>query len=184
MARYLQRERRPPGKEKVMTTTDYAQAYETGLQKTVRFLRSRGVEPSTAEESAQAAWARGWEKRKHLKEAKQVVQWVNTIALNIFRGRYRKESREEALPVREFAVDPENRVARVDLAKSAAQCSKRDWLLLTAHYVDGYTSEEIAERMDLNPVTVRVRISRAKSKVRAFLVAGAPTGHGRLGAMA
>jgi len=155
-----------------MTTTDYAQAYETGFQKTVRFLQSRGVEASTAEESAQAAWARGWEKRQHLKEAKRVVQWVNTIALNYFRGRYRKESREEAMPVREFAVNPENRTARVDLVKSAGQCSKRDWQLLTAHYLDGYSSDEIAERMALNPVTVRVRISRAKSKLRGFLTVG------------
>lgn len=156
-----------------MTTTDFAQAYETGFQKTVRFLLSRGVEASTAEESAQAAWARGWEKRKHLKEAKRVVQWVNTIALNIFRGRYRKESREEAMPVREFSVAPQDSMARVDLVKSAGQCSKRDWQLLTAHYVDGFTSDEIAERMDLNPVTVRVRISRAKSKLRGYLEVGA-----------
>lgn len=156
-----------------MTTTDYAQAYERGFKKTVRFLLSHGVEAATAEESAQAAWARGWEKRKHLKEAKRVGQWVNTIALNIFRGRYRKESREEALPAREFAVEPENRMARVDLVKSASQCSKRDWQLLTAHYVDGFTSDEIAERMDLNPVTVRVRISRAKSKLRGYLTVGA-----------
>ena len=160
-----------------MTTTDYAQAYETGFRKTVRFLVSHGVEAATAEESAQAAWARGWEKRNHLKEAKRVVQWVNTIALNIFRGRYRKESREEALPVREFSVEPVDRMARVDLAKGASQCSKRDWQLLTAHYVDGFTSEEIAERMDLNPVTVRVRISRAKSKLRSYLTVGAYSDH-------
>jgi RNA polymerase sigma factor (sigma-70 family) len=172
MARRLHITVQQPEKEKAMTTTDYAQAYETGFQKTVRFLLSRGVEPSTAEESAQAAWARGWEKRKHLKEATRVVQWVNTIALNIFRGRYRKESREEAMPTREFAIEPENRMARVDLAKSAGQCSKRDWQLLTAHYVDGYTSDEIAERMALNPVTVRVRISRAKSKLRGYLTVG------------
>jgi DNA-directed RNA polymerase specialized sigma24 family protein len=45
--------------------------------------------------------------------------------------------------------------------------------LLTAHYVDGFTSDEIAERMAHNPVTVRVRISRAKSKLRGFLAVGA-----------
>ena len=44
--------------------------------------------------------------------------------------------------------------------------------LLTAHYVDGFTSDEIAERMALNPVTVRVRISRAKSKLRSYLNVG------------
>lgn len=161
-----------------MTTTDYAQAYESGFQKTVRFLLSRGVEASTAEESAQAAWARGWEKRKHLKEAKRVVQWVNTIALNIFRGRYRKESREEAMPIREFSVGPDNATARVDLDKSAESCSQGDWRLLKAHYMAGYSSSEIAEQTGLNPVTVRVRISRAKAKLRACLTtSGADQGH-------
>ncbi len=167
-----------------MTTTDYAQAYEAGFQKTVGFLLSRGVEASTAEESAQAAWARGWEKRKHLKEANRVVQWVNTIAFNIFRGRYRKECREEAMPVREFAVAPENRMARVDLARSAESCSKGDWNLLTAHYVAGYSSKEIAEQTGMNPVTVRVRISRAKGKVRGFLSTSSRSVDARVGAMA
>src|SRR5690606_29497514 len=112
---------------------------------------SRGLPETTAEESAQAAWARGWEKRAHLKKANRIVQWVNTIALNIFRGRYRKESREEELPeVREvLIVNPENRSARVDLRKSAGQCEDKDWELLTAHYVDGYSSAEIAKQMHL-----------------------------------
>ena len=167
-----------------MTTTDYAEAYEAGFQKTVRFLLSRGVEPSIAEESAQAAWVRGWEKRKHLKEAKRVVQWVNTIALNYFRGRYRKESREEELPVRELSVGPDNTTARVDLDKSAESCSKSDWRLLKAHYMAGYSSNEIAEQTGLNPVTVRVRISRAKAKVRGFLATNAAADHGRMRAMA
>jgi RNA polymerase sigma-70 factor (ECF subfamily) len=164
-----------------MTTSDYAQAYENGFQKTVRFLLSRGVEPSTAEESAQAAWARGWEKRKHLKEAGRVVQWVNTIALNIFRGRYRKESREEELPLHEFSVSPDNTTARVDLNKSAETCSASDWRLLKAHYVAGYSSNEIAEQTGLNPVTVRVRISRAKSKLKVFLSTESPEMRDRIG---
>ena len=167
-----------------MTATDYAQAYEKGFQNTVRFLLSRGVEASTAEESAQAAWARGWEKRKHLKEAKRVVQWVNTIALNYFRGRYRKESREEELPVREFSVSPANTLVRVDLPKSAQSCSKSDWRLLTAHYVAGYSSDEIAKQTGLNPVTVRVRISRAKSKLKVFLTSQTPQIDDRLGLLA
>lgn len=163
--------------KELMTNTDYAEAYKTGYQKTVRFLLSRGVAEPTAEESAQAAWARGWEKRDHLQKENRVVQWVNTIALNIFRGRYRKESMEEELPtVREFYVNPENRTARVDLRKSAGQCTDKDWQLLTAHYVDGYSSSEIAEKLNLNPVTVRVRISRAKSKLRRFLASGAYDG--------
>ena len=112
------------------------------------------------------------------------MQWVNTIALNYFRGRYRKESREEELPVREFSVNPANTLVRVDLTKSAQSCSKSDWRLLTAHYVAGYSSDEIAKQTGLNPVTVRVRISRAKSKLKVFLTSQTPQIDDRLGLLA
>lgn len=155
-----------------MTNQKYAEAYTSGYQKTVRFLLSRGVALPSAEESAQAAWARGWEKRAHLKKESRILQWVNSIALNCFRGRYRKEGVEVELPPHDFAVSPENRAARVDLQKSAAECQDNDWNLLTACYVEGYSSVEIARKMDLSPVTVRVRMSRAKSRLRSFLAAG------------
>lgn len=42
-----------------MTQEQYADAYSRGFDVTKRFLVSHGVSGDTAEEAAQAAWARG-----------------------------------------------------------------------------------------------------------------------------
>lgn len=150
-----------------MTRVEFSNAYKSGYKKTVRFLLSRGTSEATAEESAQAAWAKGWEKRASLKQRNRIVQWVNTIAMNVFRGRYRKDSVNEDIGDHQFAVAPENSTDRVDLAKVAQECSPKDWRMLNAHYVAGYSSAEIADQLDVRPVTVRVRLTRAKAKLRS-----------------
>jgi DNA-directed RNA polymerase specialized sigma24 family protein len=57
---------------------------------TVRFLESRGSARDSAEEIAQAAWVRGWERIEQLRDVAMVFTWVNTIALNIFRSDCRR----------------------------------------------------------------------------------------------
>lgn len=152
-----------------MTRTKFSKAYRSGFDRTVRFLLSRGIVKPKAEESAQAAWAKGWEKRSHLREPSRVVEWVNSIALNNYRGRLRKEQLEEALPVIDPPAPPRDVNSRLDMEKSAGRCSQRDWKLLRDRYVKGFTSVEIAEDLGVKPVTIRVRLSRAKQKLRSCL---------------
>lgn len=149
-----------------MTRTDYAKAYKKGFTKTVRFLCSRGISADVAEESAQDAWAKGWEKRDGLQRRERVVPWVNTIALNIFRGRCRKQSREEELPEQDVPVQPRDPSVRVDLEKSSRACPGKDWKLLYARYASGVSAKELAAKLGLKPVTVRVRLLRAKARLR------------------
>ncbi len=72
-----------------MLRTDYAEAFETGYGATRRFLLARGAPLEEAEEIAQAAWARGWEFREQLRDPGLVSYWVNSIARNLFRARFR-----------------------------------------------------------------------------------------------
>jgi DNA-directed RNA polymerase specialized sigma24 family protein len=44
-----------------------------------------------AEEVAQAAWAKGWERLSQLRNESFVVIWVNTIALNVYRSGLRRK---------------------------------------------------------------------------------------------
>jgi len=153
----------------MMTTDDYSEAYESGYKRTIRFLLSRGLDAAKAEESAQAGWSAGWEKRSQIRKPKQVVQWVNTIALNIFRVRYRKESVEEALPFQDPPAKYGNLNSRIDLARAVEKCPKVEWSLLSAHYAFGFTSGEIGAMLQQNPVTIRVRVLRAKERLRRQL---------------
>src|ERR1700688_5207456 len=79
-----------------MLRNDYAQAFESGYGATRRFLLSRGAGLEDAEEIAQAAWARGWEYRDQLRDPALVGFWVNSIARNLFRARFRASA---ALPI-------------------------------------------------------------------------------------
>src|ERR1700730_1978979 len=73
-----------------MNTEEYGCAYQIGLDRTVRLLIARGISWDCAQETAQAAWARGWEKRDQLRDSKMVMTWVNTIALNMYRSSLRR----------------------------------------------------------------------------------------------
>ncbi len=68
-----------------MTREGYGQAYQKGFSLTVRFLLSRGVQRDAADEAAQAAWVKGWERLEQLRNESSVTTWVNTIALNVYR---------------------------------------------------------------------------------------------------
>ena len=46
----------------VMTREQYGDIYQTGRERTIRFLLSRGAAPGLAPDIAQSAWLRGWER--------------------------------------------------------------------------------------------------------------------------
>ena len=153
-----------------ITKHEFEKAYEAGREKTVRFLMSRGLSQPAAEDAAQAAWARGWEKRESLRKAGSIVGWINTIAFNIFRHRYRRNQRlEQAAPGHEIAVRGNQRTVSLDIERALDRCSAGDRALLLQLYVEGYSSQEIGRERNLKPSTVRVRVHRARQKLREFL---------------
>ncbi len=152
---------------KMLTSNDFAEAYTACFTNTRRFLISRGIADATAEEVAQAAWSKGWERRGQLRDNEKVGQWINTIALNLLRNTIRKQKRltglEENLdrPIRS-ALDEQ---ADAHTLLSSASADERR--LLTLQAVEGLTSQEIGQCCGLTPVAVRVRLHRAKQKLRA-----------------
>lgn len=151
-----------------ITEKEFADAYRNGYQLTVRFLLGRGVPGSRAEETAQAAWARGWERRDNLRDTRVVVAWVNTIALNIFRNWYRKKKEDAELPP-DVAQPSHSRSAKVDVELSLSCCGEEDRKLLREYYMEGYSSSELAKRRKCSPVAVRVRLMRARRSIQAGL---------------
>jgi hypothetical protein len=51
----------------IMTTEEYGIAYKKGYIRTIRFLVRQGMSWDCAKELAQAAWVRGWERRRQLR---------------------------------------------------------------------------------------------------------------------
>lgn len=157
----------------MLTPQEFSEAYERSYSRTVRFLQSRGVTPDVAEEVAQSAWARGWERLAQLQSKTALLPWVNSIALNALRGYFRQQSRapqlsegvEGELPARQ----PMSLDARHDLQTVLAKCTPEEQQLLWAYWGEGFTSNEIASQMDIKPVSVRVRIGRIAKAIDKVL---------------
>jgi len=158
-----------------MTQEQYADAYSRGFDVTRRFLVSRGVSGDTAEEAAQAAWARGWECRDQLRDPKRLVTWVNTIALNLFRNWFRR---------RETSLRPEHQapphmcfpkacgqasLQAIDIGRALASCAPDDREVIEKHYLAGYTSAELGQQKGCTAGAVRIRLLRARRRIRATI---------------
>jgi RNA polymerase sigma factor (sigma-70 family) len=147
-----------------MTQEQYANAYSGAFDRTVRFLLSRGVSGDSAEESAQAAWARGWERRDQLRDPKRLVTWVNAIALNLFRNGCRRRETSE-LPA-DISVPPQTSPRTIDLLRIIETCTPAEQEMLQKHYLCGYTSQELAAQADCTATAIRVRLLRLRRRLQ------------------
>ncbi len=148
-----------------MLRNEYSEAFETGYGATRRFLLSRGAPLEEAEEIAQAAWARGWEFRDQLRDPGLVSYWVNSIARNLFRARFRTPIQTE--------IDDTNAVYTLDLdaievGRLLDRCPQQDRDLLTQSLA-GYSAEEIARSEGITPTGIRVRLLRIRQMLREKL---------------
>lgn len=149
----------------MMSPQSYADAYVSGMRRTMRLLLSKGLVASEAEELAQSAWVRGWEARDQLKDKDRIVSWVNSIAMHTMFNQKRRSKRQEELDER-TAEAPVDSSARIDARRLLDRCSRLDRSLMVHHYASGIDMEEVARLHGMTSVAARVRIHRAKAALR------------------
>lgn len=141
----------------------YASAYKKGFNVTLRSVRYLGANAETAEEVAQAAWARGWQCRKQLLCPELVGAWVNAIARNLYRSVIRLDKRFLQL---EDVAAPTKAFNMLDAGSLIENCSELDSRMLKMYYLEGYTTGEIADKEKVCPTSVRVRLMRIRRRLR------------------
>ena len=144
----------------------YGDAYTLGFEQTARFLRSRGVSPSHAEELSQAAGVRGWGCWHQLRRESAVTTWINTIALNLFRNELRRERHMH--PLVEIQSGFQVSIAAIDAGRVLSCCSAGERILLE-HQLNGLTIAETAQLAGVTRTAIRLRLLRARRAVRARL---------------
>jgi DNA-directed RNA polymerase specialized sigma24 family protein len=152
-----------------MTAEEFGSAYSQGLARTTRLLIARGLWLDVAQETAQAAWAKGWEKRHQLRDSSMLMTWINTIALNIHRNALRRE------PVLQDLVDvpapPQPYLAPIDVHFILRTCKENERFVLQRHYLEQRKTSEIALEKGLTVTAVRLRLLRARRAVAKTLAA-------------
>jgi DNA-directed RNA polymerase specialized sigma24 family protein len=152
-----------------MKRNQYAEAFENGYPATKRFLLSRGAAIDEAEEIAQAAWVRGWEYRDQLRDPGLVGFWVNSIARNLFRARFRLKP---PVPLDNVDAPYAMNLESIDVRRLMDQCSPRDRRLLERS-LQGYSAEEIARNEGITSTGIRVRMLRIRQGLRSRLMPAA-----------
>lgn len=143
-----------------MTREEFGAAYNRGYNMTVRFLVSRGLQYDSAQETAQAAWAKGWERLSQLRDPSMVLTWMNSIALNLHRSCMRREPFLQTLP--ELSTPPKVNLAAIDVRRILQTCRVNDRVVLQRHYLEGYKVQEIARAHGWTETAVRIRLLRAR----------------------
>jgi RNA polymerase sigma-70 factor, ECF subfamily len=134
--------------------------------------------PSEAEDIAQDALLRAWRRRSTLRDSDRRNQWLATIVRNeAFRqhARFRPDP-TSSIEFSEGAED-ERVLAAVELADLHAALDllgERDRQLLEMKYEEDLTQGMIASRLGIPEGTVKVRLHRARNRLR-LLYAGAST---------
>jgi DNA-directed RNA polymerase specialized sigma24 family protein len=146
----------------MISNQNFTDAYKDGFPVTVKFLMCRGAGPDEAEETAQAAWARGWEARGQLQNESRVLQWVNSIAYHKFCSEKRRSMLHLKLKeVADTSLSPAVYSDRIDARSLMSKCSRLNRSLLV-HRFFGFSTEEIAKQHGLTPIATRVRIHRSR----------------------
>jgi len=156
----------------------FGRAYEEGSTRTVYFLMSKGFPEDEAQEAAQAAWARGWERRRQLRNPSRALSWVNAIALNLGRNRMRKQAR-----MQEFEDEPTvtpDPTASADVDRLLGECREKDRVLLARRYLLGWGIGDLAEDSDCTRRAIRVRLHRARKGLRERFGNARPASNNRL----
>jgi RNA polymerase sigma factor (sigma-70 family) len=147
-----------------MTREGYGQAYQEGLNRTVRFLLSRGAKQDSAADIAQSAWLHGWERLSQLRDERRIVTWVNTIALNQYRRAIQREHLHQPLGEVVYGESSLNWAA-IDLSRILRFCRPQDRMLLEAQ-LGGRTAQEIARERGVSQTAIRIRLLRARRAAR------------------
>jgi DNA-directed RNA polymerase specialized sigma24 family protein len=146
-----------------MQRDDYGEAFQSGYGATRRYLLAHGAAIEEAEEIAQAAWARGWEYRNQLRDPGMVGFWVNTIARNLFRARFRGPV---SAPLDGLHPSYTLNLEAIELNRLLERCPCPDRKLVERS-LEGLSAEEMAREVGITPTGIRVRLLRIRQSMRA-----------------
>ena len=129
-----------------------------------------------AEESAQDAWVRVWERLSTWRGEAAFGTWLHRLTVNVVLESFRAERRRLALVT--LAVDEDDADAimpapdpgdRLDLERAVARLPRGARTVFVLHDVEGYQHAEIAAMTGLAEGTLRAQLCRARRLLMEML---------------
>jgi len=153
-----------------------------------RFLVSMTRDAAEAEDLTQETLLRAHTRLATLDDGSKLLPWLYRIATNLARDRFRQPSwRERPAPLAPDdsgtvlpVVDTAPRLDKVMEQREMSDCVRRYLedlpdpyrTVILLHDVEGLTNPEMAELLGVSVDAVKIRLHRARTKLRAALSAG------------
>jgi RNA polymerase sigma-70 factor (ECF subfamily) len=140
-------------------------------------LRMTGGNAVEAEDLMQETWLRAAQGLGEFQWRSAFRTWVTGIALNQFRELARRNGRRitQVEGKWEAAVEAADSEGRVDLERALQLLPPGFRTVLVLHDVEGFTHEEIGERLGIGDGTSKSQLHRARKAIRRLLNVGLET---------
>ena len=129
-----------------------------------------------AESWAQEAWVKAWERIGSFRGESSFATWLHRLTVNLILDRKRRQTRRQRLLGRPEAWAFFEVVAarcsdddRVDLERAVSRLPTGARTAFILHDVEGYTHQEIADRLDVAEGTIKAQLHRARRLLREAL---------------
>lgn len=132
-----------------------------------------------AKELTHDAFVRAWERLSTFRGDAAFETWMHRLAVNVVLTATRAERRRQAHLVERddesvgsdpaFGQAPADVESRLDLERAIAALPPRAREVFVMHDVEGYRHEEIADRLELKPGSVRAQLHRARQLMMRML---------------
>lgn len=136
-----------------------------------RIARSYLNDDQEAEDAVQDALIKAWEKRKTLRDIHQFKPWMTRILSNRCKDILRKRKRWSFFPLEEDTVQVEMPETENAVTEAMKKLKPELRIVMTLHYVDGYSILEMAEALGIPTGTIKTRMRNARKQLsRALLI--------------
>jgi RNA polymerase sigma-70 factor (ECF subfamily) len=144
---------------------------------TVYTLAVRLVGPDLAPDVAQEALIRAWRAMPRFRGEAALGTWLHRITVNTAWTLRKRASRHQAQPLEDTLVDPslgperagELAEVRAELGSAINQLSPGQRAVLVLRDVYGWSHAEVGRELGITQTTAKVRLHRARKRVRAIL---------------
>jgi RNA polymerase sigma-70 factor (ECF subfamily) len=125
-----------------------------------------------ASDAVDEACARAWDRHRRGKEIQSLPAWVRVVALNVARGRFRRQKHERRARERlvQLATAGERDVeAAIDARLALARLPRRQREVVVLHYFLDLSVADIASELDIAEGTVKTSLHRARATLAQVL---------------
>ena len=150
-----------------MTTEEFSERIVGMIQTLYRVSYSQLAQDCDRDDAVQECLYKAWKKRHQLKDERFMQTWVIRILINECRN-IQKKGRLE-LPLDELSERVAPPDANHELHDALFAIDETLRLPIVLHYMEGYSTKEIAQMLRLPHGTVKSRMSRARIQLKEII---------------